>query len=420
MVKAPSLLLLLGCQSGLLQADFQAHNINEDIAVGTPLLRVNASDDDIRFSVSDDHFAVDSNGVISSNKRLDADGNNGYYEFRVTMTVPVRIYTKNTNDEEPRFSQQVYTTTVDGNAGPNTLVTSVLAHDKDGDGVTYGFFGGTNTSGLFRIDPTTGVIRLIDGQIDFDVDEYELNVTATDDGKCCMEARASVDPKEVHTSTALVVVSKVQVKDKNDNSPYFERSLYEAEVDENEDIGHTVLTINANDKDESSRLSYEITKGNFGGAFSVSKTTGAISVAGPIDYETHRKFELQLVATDSLNENYTTVAIYINNVNDNPPVFDQYIYEIDISKEDVGNLPRKILKVTAKDGDRDRPENIVYFLDINNDMFDVNRTTGEISVLKPLDREQPNRRLQWKFTVIALDEGGIGLEGYTDVHVNLV
>ena len=106
------------------------------------------------------------------------------------------------------------------------------------------------------------------------------------------------------------------------------------------------------------------------------------------------------MATDSLNENYTTVAIYINNVNDNPPVFDQYIYEIDISKEDVGNLPRKILKVpfgfsivfhkaqtqvTAKDGDRDRPENIVYFLDINNDMFDVNRTTGEISVLKVIN-----------------------------------
>ena len=116
--------------------------------------------------------------------------------------------------------------------------------------MTYGFFGGTNTSGLFRIDPTTGVIRLIDSQINFDLDEYELNVTATDDGKCCVEPRASADPKDVHTATALVVVSKVQVMDKNDNSPYFERSLYEAEVDENEDIQHTVLTVTASDQDE--------------------------------------------------------------------------------------------------------------------------------------------------------------------------
>ena len=133
MVKASSLLLLLGCQSGLIRADFQAHNINEDIAIGTPILRVNPSDvipSEVFYSVSNSNFAVDSDGVISSNKRLEADGNNGYYEFSVTMTVPVRIYTKNTNDEEPHFSQQVYTATVDGNAGPNTLVTSVLAHDK--------------------------------------------------------------------------------------------------------------------------------------------------------------------------------------------------------------------------------------------------------------------------------------------------
>ena len=116
--------------------------------------------------------------------------------------------------------------------------------------MTYGFFGGTNTSGLFRIDPTTGVIRLIDSQIDFDLDEYELNVTAIDDGKCCAESKAPEDLKNVHTSTALVVVSKVQAMDKNNNSPYFERSLHEGEVDENEDIGHTVLTLNANDKDE--------------------------------------------------------------------------------------------------------------------------------------------------------------------------
>ena len=130
MLEASSLLLLMACQSGLIQADFQAHNIDEDIAIGTPILKVNALDADIRYSVSNDYFAVDSDGVISSNRRLDADSNDGYYEFLVTMTVPVRIYTKNTNDEEPRFSQQVYTATVDGNAGPNTLVTAVLAHDK--------------------------------------------------------------------------------------------------------------------------------------------------------------------------------------------------------------------------------------------------------------------------------------------------
>ena len=42
-------------------------------------------------------------------------------------------------------------------------------------------------------------------------------------------------------------------------------------------------------------------------------------------------------------------------------------------------------QVTANAGFRDRPENIVYLLEgkgIDMSMFDVNRTTGEISVLK--------------------------------------
>lgn len=38
---------------------------------------------------------------------------------------------------------------------------------------------------------------------------------------------------------------------------------------------------------------------------------------------------------------------------------------------------------------------------------------------QPLDRDQPNGRPQWRFTVFAQDEGGEGLVGYADVQVNL-
>ena len=39
---------------------------------------------EIEYYVSDDHFTVNANGVISNNKKLDADSNNAYYEFTVT------------------------------------------------------------------------------------------------------------------------------------------------------------------------------------------------------------------------------------------------------------------------------------------------------------------------------------------------
>lgn len=38
-----------------------------------------------------------------------------------------------------------------------------------------------------------------------------------------------------------------------------------------------------------SRIRYEITRGNFGGAFAVKNMTGAIYVAGPLDYESRKR-----------------------------------------------------------------------------------------------------------------------------------
>nr|BAA22151.1 DN-cadherin [Drosophila melanogaster] len=861
--------------------DYQAHNVDEDIPLGTSILRVKAMDSDsgsnaeIEYLVSDDHFAVDSNGIIVNNKQLDADNNNAYYEFIVTAkdkgeppksgVATVRVYTKNKNDEEPKFSQQVYTPNVDENAGPNTLVTTVVASDKDGDNVRFGFVGGGTSSGQFVIEDITGVIRLHNKAISLDKDKYELNVTAMDDGSCCVNG-----DQTIHTSTAVVVVFitdvndnkpvfkdcstyypkveegapngspvikvvatdedkgvngqvkysivqqpnqkgtkftvdeetgevstnkvfdregddgkfvsvtvkatdqgdpslegvcsftveitdvndnpplfdrqkyvenvkqdasigtnilrvsasdedadnngaivysltapfnpndleyfeiqaesgwivlkkpldretykleamaqdkgypplsrtvevqidvvdrannppvwdhtvygpiyvkenmpvggkvvsikassgiegnptvfyrlmpgstaqtnkfhtfylqqrpdngdtwadikvnhpldyesikeynltirvenngaqqlaseatvyimledvndeiplftereqetvlegepigtkvtqvnaidkdgtfpnnqvyyyivdsarnegkeffeinlqsgeiftktvfdrekkgayaleveardgapsarpnsngpnsvtkfiRIGIADKNDNPPYFDKSLYEAEVDENEDIQHTVLTVTAKDHDESSRIRYEITSGNIGGAFAVKNMTGAIYVAGALDYETRRRYELRLAASDNLKENYTTVIIHVKDVNDNPPVFERPTYRTQITEEDDRNLPKRVLQVTATDGDKDRPQNIVYFLtgqgidpdNPANSKFDINRTTGEIFVLKPLDRDQPNGRPQWRFTVFAQDEGGEGLVGYADVQVNL-
>ncbi|KAI9558984.1 hypothetical protein GHT06_015773 [Daphnia sinensis] len=860
--------------------DYQAHNIDEDIPIGTSILKVKATDSDsgsnaeIEYSVSDDHFAIDSNGVISNGKQLDADNNNAYYEFTVTAkdkgespksgTATVRIYTKNKNDEEPKFSQGVYTPNVDENAGPNTLVTTVVASDKDGDNVRFGFVGGGTRSGQFVIEELTGVIRLHSGGISLDRDKYELNVTAIDDGACCGGTGMT------HTSTAVVVVFitdvndnkpvfsecssyspkieegapngspvvrvqatdadkgvngqvkysivqqpnqkgtkftvdeetgeiftnkvfdregddgkfvsvtvkatdqgdpslegvcsftveitdvndnpplfdrqkyvenvkqdtnigtnilrvsasdedadnngaivynltaynsqdleyftilpesgwivlikpldretykleavaqdrgfpplsrtvevqidvvdrannppvwdqvvygpifvkenknvgdkvvsvkassgiegnptvfyrlirgstaqtnkydtfylqqradnghtwadikvnhpldyenikeynltirvenngvqqlaseatvyivledvnddiplftereqetvlegepigtgvtrvnaidkdgtfpnnqvyygivdsprnegkdyfeineqtgeiftkvvfdrekqaayaleveardgapsarpnsnglpntvtkfiRIGIADKNDNPPYFDKTHYEAEVDENEDIQHTVLTVTAKDLDESSKIRYEITRGNLGGAFAVKNMTGAIYVAGPLDYETRKRYDLTLVASDSLNESVTRVVILIKDSNDLPPIFNQTLYTAHALEELADPLPFKLLQVTATDGDKDREQNIVYFLtgqgidpdNPANSKFDINRTTGEIYVLKPLDRDQPNGRPQWRFTVFAQDEKGEGLVGYADVQVNL-
>lgn len=70
--------------------DYQAHSVDEDIPLGTSILKVKATDADsgnnaeLEYEVSDDHFSIDAAGVVSNNKQLDADNNNAYYEFTVT------------------------------------------------------------------------------------------------------------------------------------------------------------------------------------------------------------------------------------------------------------------------------------------------------------------------------------------------
>lgn len=190
-----------------------------------------------------------------------------------TGTATVRIYTKNKNDEEPKFSQQVYTPNVDENAGPNTLVTTVVASDKDGDNVRFRFVGGNTTSGQFVIEEITGVIRLHGKAISLDRDKYELNVTALDDGACCPNGETTT-----HTSTAVVVVF---ITDVNDNKPVFKDcSMYNPKVEEGAPNGSTVIKVQATDEDKgvNGQVKYSIVQqpNQKGTKFTVDEETGQV------------------------------------------------------------------------------------------------------------------------------------------------
>jgi multisubunit Na+/H+ antiporter MnhF subunit len=82
-----------------------------------------------------------------------------------------------------------------------------------------------------------------------------------------------------------------------------------------------------------------------------------------------KKYELRLVASDNLNENYTTIVIHVNDVNDNPPVFDRPTYETQITEEDDRSLPKRVLQV--KKGSK---QNFlifsIYFYRVHPPLFD--------------------------------------------------
>uniref|UniRef100_A0A6P4DYB1 Neural-cadherin 2 n=1 Tax=Drosophila rhopaloa TaxID=1041015 RepID=A0A6P4DYB1_DRORH len=64
-----------------------------------------------------------------------------------------------------------------------------------------------------------------------------------------------VDPLKIFwvltNSTYLVTkFVRIGIADKNDSPPYFDRFLYETEIDENADLQSTVLTVNAKDHND--------------------------------------------------------------------------------------------------------------------------------------------------------------------------
>ena len=85
---------------------------------------------------------------------------------------------------------------------------------------------------------------------------------------------------------------RIGIGDKNDNPPYFDQAQYEAEVNEDEDIQHSVISVTAKDaKGELPKIRHEITRGNIGAAFAVkNETGGAIYPApGPLEYENRKE-----------------------------------------------------------------------------------------------------------------------------------
>lgn len=153
------------------------------------------------------------------------------------------------NDEIPLFTEREQERVLEGEP-VGTVVTTVNAVDKDGtfpnNQVFYYIDEKSEGQNYFKIDSQTGEIST---KVIFDRETkgaYALEIEARD-GAPSARPRLGGEPNKV---TKFI---RIGISDKNDNPPYFDKPLYEAEVDENEDIQHTVLTVTANDKDECKR-----------------------------------------------------------------------------------------------------------------------------------------------------------------------
>lgn len=272
----------------------------------------------------------------------------------------------------------------------------------------------------FEIDPVTGDIRT---KVKLDREErkyYPLTVKAYD-GK---ESALTLDGMPNHIAKRF----QIEVADVNDNAPYFPQSEYFAEIAENADIGAKVSELTALDNDTASQLTYDIISGNNGLVFSIEATTGLLKVQQPLDYETTKSYNLIVEVDDGKQKATTKVNVKIINVNDNKPQFQNVNGDTAIKKSGIveNTVPLgPIVQVTAIDPDydpqtADGPMKITYTLTGSHaDSFQINQL-GELSIVRPLDRDLPAGRKDWSVFVQAQDElDGVRLENTLEVIVVL-
>ncbi|VDK84989.1 unnamed protein product, partial [Dibothriocephalus latus] len=225
----------------------------------------------------------------------------------------------------------------------------------------------------------------------------------------------------------------VSISDINDETPTFEVSEYTGHVRENSanseirlvppihttdaDVGRNALisynirelpksslSPNATDGDresgtgETNRLSFHTS------LFHIDSRSGRIRTTAELDCESVDRYSFLVVATDDglpeRRSSSATVNIFVDDVNDNVPDFDQYHYNFEIKENSPGRTA--VGKVSVHDADkteenrrvrfslRGRPEDL-FFVEIDSN-------SGEVFMRRPIDYE---RQSSISLTVVA-------------------
>ncbi|XP_073775607.1 cadherin-related family member 1a isoform X1 [Danio rerio] len=252
--------------------------------------------------------------------------------------------------------------------------------DPEGQPVKYGITFEPGSKEFFRVHPKSGVVTLIEDLDREAQDEIEVFVSISD--------------------SLNKVVEKVSVfiMDANDERPQFQNMPSIVDVPENTTSGSSIYKVQAVDRDTGSggSVTYFLQSSEQSPKFAIDHHSGVLRIkpGESLDYEKSRTHFITVVAKDGggiykgkqqVMSSSATLTINVIDTQDSPPIFIGtpyfgYVYE-------VSSPGSEIFTVSAKDGDMDNPNTIIYSLDSGADgSFSINKTSGVITLnLYPAD-----------------------------------
>ncbi|XP_063353957.1 protocadherin alpha-8-like isoform X23 [Pelmatolapia mariae] len=330
-------------------------------------------------------------------------------------TLNVTVIVLDSNDNNPTFSQEVYSVTIHENVEVNTCVITVNATDLDdsSNGEIEYVFGGQldrKIYEMFSLDKDTGEIR-VKGNIDFEtVDVYKLDVHATDKGQPPM-------------STDCRVI--IKVLDVNDNEPEIEVTSLSKIVSEDSKPGTVVALISITDQDAglNGKVICSLSdNAPFDLKPSFQDNMYSLVIKYKLDRESVSHYHVTITATDCgvppLSTS-RTLSIDVSDVNDNAPQFAQNPVELYLVENNEPGKP--IFSVSASDNDLNKNAALTYGIireessQHKNAVFlNINSDNGQITALKSFDFETLKT---FQFQVVASDSGTPSLSNNVTVNV---
>ncbi|KAK6975336.1 cadherin-related tumor suppressor, partial [Biomphalaria glabrata] len=405
--------------------------VDEDVAVGTSVLRVLATDKDIGFNGAVRYFIVSgegsndfnldmTSGVLRVQKMLDYERITSYkitiqaedssVENRLQANATIIISLNDVNDFVPVFDDSPYVTFVqEGMPDGLVPILTISARDEDSGyngmvSYTMRDIAETSYSGIFDVNATSGQV-FVKKTLDREATPmYILTIVAMDSGA----------PVQIGTATVTVFV-----KDVNDHSPVFDSNgPYLANVMENLAAETPVIIVSATDSDEgmNSQIIYNLAD-NMGSKFTIHPSTAQISTAVSLDREVDFMYTLTVIATDQgipPRSASVQVIVMVGDDNDNAPEFDSSVYTSSMYDSSVtGDF---VIGVTAVDQDLGKNGQVVYTLEGSNQaLFRINSETGVVTLASPL----PLSVTSFNFVVRASDLGKIPLNSSSSVTITV-
>uniref|UniRef100_A0A0N5BTJ1 Cadherin domain-containing protein n=1 Tax=Strongyloides papillosus TaxID=174720 RepID=A0A0N5BTJ1_STREA len=351
--------------------------------------------DTLKYSITDvdsQYFYIDENGVIYLKDILEEGKNN--YDIGVIVTdgsglnttTKLSIYIA-TQSRFPKLLPLLKSRIALREDTKNVDILKIEAtNNGNDDSIIKYFIASGDPNNDFSIDPLTGVlsVKKLDRE---SFPGYNLIIGV------------SLSNYMAYSSYQRVQVHVIDVNE----PPRFVLPIYEVKVEENEIVPKKLITVHAIDEDSSeyNQISYKIIDGNDNNEFTIDSVTGEVTLTKTLDAETQNKYILIVEAKDNGNLSTTTnVLVNVKDQNDNSPKFTRLFSPEIYENNPIGEV---IAFITSTDLDIDvENRNNLYFLENNyNDTFNLDSKSGELKVMKSLDREEVS---EYKLRVTAKDD----------------